>query len=218
MRAESSDGRSLRVFLALVYSVFLFSAVLALDSDKDGFHTDSSDEDLRDCDDYDLLINPNAVEVFDGVDNNCDGEVDEGKTAYYLDSDMDGYGNERVSVFECFVFENYTETLGDCDDTDFSINPSIDEVCDNGIDEDCDGRDLVCGEEVVDTNIEDGFEAVIFSEEVDIGAGLGAVVGDGESNSWVLMLVALIVIGGLVIFVIIRRREKNSNERFMPKK
>ena len=204
MRAESSDGRSLRVFLALVYSVFLFSAVLALDSDKDGFHTDSSDEDLRDCDDYDLLINPNAVEVFDGVDNNCDGEVDEGKTAYYLDSDMDGYGNERVSVFECFVFENYTETLGDCDDTDFSINPSIDEVCDNGIDE--------------DTNFEYGFEAVIFSEEVDIGAGLGAVVGDGESNSWVLMLVALIVIGGLVIFVIIRRREKNSNERFMPKK
>ncbi|HAD12429.1 MAG TPA: hypothetical protein DCF33_08315, partial [Saprospirales bacterium] len=46
---------------------------------------------MNDCDDNNAAINPGAQEVCDGVDNDCDGQVDEGvKTTYYADADGDG--------------------------------------------------------------------------------------------------------------------------------
>jgi len=43
-----------------------------IDNDGDGFSS------FADCNDNDANINANATEVCDGVDNNCDGTVDEG--------------------------------------------------------------------------------------------------------------------------------------------
>ena len=71
-----------------------------------------------DCDDANAGINPDAVEVCDSIDNNCDGASDEG-------FDVDGDG--------------YTSCGGDCDDGDGGINPSAAETCD-GIDNNCDGN------------------------------------------------------------------------------
>ena len=58
------------------------------DSDGDGFGGSTTIQSCTqpsgyvvqggDCDDSDATINPNAVEVCDGIDNNCDGVVDEG--------------------------------------------------------------------------------------------------------------------------------------------
>lgn len=57
-----------------------------LDSDEDGFLSweqcevlsdPSYHADPDDCDDNDADINPDAEEVVDGVDNDCDGDVDE---------------------------------------------------------------------------------------------------------------------------------------------
>ncbi len=73
----------------------------------------------------------------DGLDNDCDGLVDEGlKKTWYYDADGDGYGNLAKSVQSCTAPENYTDNYDDCDDTDASIHPGATEIC-NGKDDDC---------------------------------------------------------------------------------
>ena len=86
-----------------------------LDADADGFTGCELD-----CDDGDPAVNPGATEVCDGVDNDCDLQVDEG----FTDADADG-------VAAC---------AGDCDDNDPTISPLAPELCD-GIDNDCNGLD-----------------------------------------------------------------------------
>ena len=67
----------------------------ASDDDGDGF-TD------KDCDDNNATVNPDADEVCDGIDNNCDGRVDEGLILeYYADLDGDGYGDALTTVSAC---------------------------------------------------------------------------------------------------------------------
>ena len=50
-----------------------------------------------DCDDIDSYAFPGNVELCDDIDNNCDGQVDEGVgstgTPWYWDADGDGYGD-----------------------------------------------------------------------------------------------------------------------------
>ncbi|HXI03415.1 MAG TPA: MopE-related protein [Candidatus Saccharimonadales bacterium] len=84
-------------------------------SDDDGDGYDST----VDCDDTDPNIHPGATEVCDGVDQNCDGTIDEG-------FDLDGDG--------------YTTCAGDCDDTNPAVNPGMDEIPSNGIDDNCNGE------------------------------------------------------------------------------
>jgi hypothetical protein len=91
------------------------------DLDEDGFLTAGEPdclliEEQPDCNDLNPAINPDAVEVCDGVDNDCDGDVDEGE-----DLDGDGWSS-------CF----------DCDDGDPSVFPGAFELCD-GRDNDCNG-------------------------------------------------------------------------------
>jgi hypothetical protein len=50
-------------------------------------------------------------------------------------NDVDGDG---------FYAEDNCGTEQDCDDNDFTVNPESQEVCGNGIDENCDGYDDVC--------------------------------------------------------------------------
>ncbi|MCB0707113.1 MAG: T9SS type A sorting domain-containing protein [Saprospiraceae bacterium] len=102
---------------------------------------DYVDNDL-DCDDNNNTINPDAVEVCDEVDNNCNGMVDDGLTVltYYQDLDNDTYGNPDVSIDTCgFVAPvGFVSTGGDCNDNDNTIYPGADEPND-GIDNDCNG-------------------------------------------------------------------------------
>ena len=103
-----------------------------------------------DCDDSNASINPDATEVCDGVDNDCDGLVDDddpsvtGQTTYYVDVDEDGYGdiNDTGEGYCSDPGTGYSLNNDDCDDSNASINPEATEVPDNGIDEDCDGADL----------------------------------------------------------------------------
>ncbi len=56
-----------------------------------------------DCNDTNAAINPGATEICDGLDNNCDGRVDDGlgSTTYYRDADNDGCGDPAVVITTC---------------------------------------------------------------------------------------------------------------------
>ncbi len=105
----------------------------AIDNDMDGFGADV------DCDDNNDMIFPGAPELCDGIDNNCDGVIDEGLTAtYYTDSDMDGFGDVNIPVQACALVEGLSINADDCDDNDNTIFPGAPELCDNK-DNNCDG-------------------------------------------------------------------------------
>lgn len=91
-----------------------------------------------DCDDAAAAVNPGATEVFDGIDNNCDGQVDEGFSTFYRDSDNDGYGDSNDSQTALTQPAGYAALAGDCDDSNADVNPGAAEIAD-GLDNDCDG-------------------------------------------------------------------------------
>ena len=98
--------------------------------------------DNTDCDYADGDVSPADAEICDGLDNNCDGSVDEGAAddaaTWYNDSDGDGYGDAGSSVSACEAPTGYVSDATDCDDGEGAVNPGEDEVCD-GVDNDCDG-------------------------------------------------------------------------------
>ncbi len=103
------------------------------DADGDGYFND------EDCDDADASSHPNATEVCDGLDNNCDGFVDEGVLGeFYFDGDGDGFGDSNDWIEACQATEDYVPNGNDCDDDDVFTYPSAAERCDN-VDNDCDG-------------------------------------------------------------------------------
>ncbi len=112
-------------------------SVAYADADQDGFLA-CVNEGTPDCDDSDPSVYPDADEVCDGRDNDCDGEVDEGVTLeYYRDADGDGFGDASTTIGACSVPDGYVENSADCNDAEPSANPMADEVCD-GLDNDCD--------------------------------------------------------------------------------
>ncbi len=93
-----------------------------------------------DCDDADGAISPLATDVCDGIDQNCNGAIDEDalNTLYFEDLDDDGRGNDDVSVEACTAPPGFVQLGGDCNDEDGSIRPGVSDQCD-GVDQDCDG-------------------------------------------------------------------------------
>ena len=93
--------------------------------------------DEGDCDDSASGIHPGAAESCDGVDQDCDGQVDEGlEAAWYSDGDGDGYGAGEP-VLACEAPSGHVSVDGDCDDEAFDTSPDGVETCGNGVDEDC---------------------------------------------------------------------------------
>ena len=94
-----------------------------------------------DCNDARPDIHSAQVEICDGVDNNCNGSVDELPAAatWYLDADDDGFGDIGMSRVSCEPQPGYVLRGNDCDDTNVDVNPGERELCD-GLDNNCDGR------------------------------------------------------------------------------
>lgn len=95
-----------------------------------------------DCDDFSGAVFPNATESCNGIDDDCDGDVDEsgsmGETLYFADQDGDGFGVSSQFQSACTTPIGYAIDIGDCDDSDNQIYPTSVETCD-GIDNNCDG-------------------------------------------------------------------------------
>jgi len=97
-----------------------------------------------DCDDNDPDRAPANDELCDGIDNDCDDEIDEDvdpndATTWYLDEDGDGHGSMFASgvVKSCAQPEGAQTDATDCNDTDPDIYIDAPEICD-GKDNDCD--------------------------------------------------------------------------------
>lgn len=97
-----------------------------------------------DCDDGNPEIHPGAEEVYDGMDNDCDGVFDESVTLHiYPDTDGDGFGGNPPQDIQAGpdgaidVPAGFTTQGGDCNDADGAIHPGASEGSD-GIDNDCD--------------------------------------------------------------------------------
>lgn len=102
------------------------------DSDRDGYDAEGGSCGGDDCDDTNSEINPGAEDVCgDGIDQDCSG--DDELCPDCTDDDGDGWGVGATCPAE-----------QDCDDTSADIYPTAEERCGDGIDQDCDGEDLLC--------------------------------------------------------------------------
>ena len=93
-----------------------------------------------DCNDNSASMNPSFIEIYDGLDNNCNGITDEGfaPLTFYLDADGDGIGGSSSVVNIVSPGPNYVLVTGDCNDANANMYPGNTEICDN-LDNNCSG-------------------------------------------------------------------------------
>ncbi|HCP47351.1 MAG TPA: hypothetical protein DIU15_15015 [Deltaproteobacteria bacterium] len=96
--------------------------------------------DSADCEPSNSSVSPIALEVCDGIDNNCNGLIDENAAVdaplWYADLDGDGIAGTVVTQAACDQPPNFFTSGNDCNDTSATNFPGAEEVCD-GLDNDC---------------------------------------------------------------------------------
>ena len=133
-----------------------------------------------DCDDAEASVNPDGLEVCDGLDNDCSGSIDDDPTDapdWYQDVDGDGFGSgEAISACES-PFTNSTQSGGDCNDSETAIYPGapeedctdpVDYNCDGSVGyDDADGDGFAACEDCDDTNVNMNPDELEFCDTID---------------------------------------------------
>ncbi len=138
-RTTSSDGDLPETFPSVIPGVIQDAWIVKLGIDEDGDGVTV----VTDCNDADANSFPGNIEICDGIDNNCDTQIDEDLelVVYYEDLDMDGFGDDDSAFEDCMESSGFITMGGDCDDNNPNVYPGADEIPNNDIDEDCDGED-----------------------------------------------------------------------------
>lgn len=121
-----------------------------------------------DCNDGASSAYPGAIEICNGIDDDCDTTVDEGGSLSYEDKDGDGYGNPAVSSANCPAPSGYVGNNTDCDDSNSGVHPDLPEAC-NFKDDNCNG--------VID-------EGISYGQLVAGEAHAMATCSDGSVFAW----------------------------------
>ncbi|MEL6343990.1 MAG: MopE-related protein [Myxococcota bacterium] len=135
----------------------------------------------QDCDDGDRSLHPDAAEICNGRDDDCDGVVDDddpdwdrsGGVETFLDLDGDGF-YDAAGAAQMRCPSDAPLVAGDCDDSQAAANPDAEERCGDGIDNDCDGvaSSCVLPDEVDDASVQ------LNHRTLGVGAGLALGLAD----------------------------------------
>jgi hypothetical protein len=121
------------------FAIYLGDYVVDNDGDGDDPYVEGGD--CNDTAAAGAAIHPGVAEVAgNGIDDDCDGLADEDAQNNPSTSDADTDGDQ------------VTIAMGDCDDTNAMVKPGLDEICGDGLDNDCDG--------VADRTVRDGMQPV----------------------------------------------------------
>ncbi|HIA01219.1 MAG TPA: hypothetical protein EYN66_04820, partial [Myxococcales bacterium] len=110
-----------------------------------------------DCNDFNTNINPSQKEACNDIDDDCDGQDDNGLETQtsFKDNDGDGFAAKNAATLtKCNVPVGWTLPQDpdgngtadwDCDDSDVTVHPGATSVCADGKDNNCDGYvDRLC--------------------------------------------------------------------------
>jgi len=135
--------------------------------------------DATDCDDANPAVHPQADEICNGVDDDCDGEADEGLLGtWYTDADGDGWGDDATATVTCAPTIGQVDQGGDCDDSDTAFHPGAAEGdCADPHDYNCDGSTGYADADA------DGWAACQDCDDDNVAVNPGATeVCDGVDN------------------------------------
>ena len=120
-------------------------------------------------------VDTGGTDLTDDTDDPCD------EVAWYDDADEDGYGDPATEFMACEGEADQVRDGTDCDDSLPDVNPGELEVCNDGLDNDCDGAAPACRPEGV-TPLIDHATVLVDTEEGEAYGTSVALVHDTDGD------------------------------------